>query len=118
MRSLPPAVRSSLAYSSTLHSASIPNCAKARLKPTRCASRSVSTSTPSQSKIIALTTQYSSGRVGELAQERAAAILAAELLDEPVEHRLARLILGIAHAQRLIILGVGEVIIDEALHPH
>src|SRR6187402_1706319 len=94
----------------------MPISLKARLKPTRCASRSVSTSTPSQSKISAFS--IPPGPSGGLGEEARRHVLAAELLDEAGEHRLARLILRIDQPQGLEVPGLGGVVVDEALHEH
>ena len=91
----------------------MPNCAKARLKPIRWPSRSVSTSTPSQSKISALIIPPAPSR--RLGEERGRAVLAAELLDEAAEQRLAGLVLGIDHSQRLVIAGLVLCVLDEAV---
>src|SRR5690606_7478483 len=91
--------------------------AKARLKPTRCPSRSVSTSTPSQSKISALIIppEAPSGCFFERGEEWLGLVLAAELGDEAGEQLLARLVLRVDHPQRLEVVGVFAVIPDEAL---
>ena len=53
MRSLPPPMRSFSLYSAGLHRTGSPNSSNTWLKATRCPYRSVSASTPSQSKISA-----------------------------------------------------------------
>jgi len=53
IRSLPPPMRSFCAYTASVQVIGRPNSANARLKAGRCPSRSVSASTPSQSKINA-----------------------------------------------------------------
>src|SRR5688572_27325490 len=95
----------------------MPISLNARLKPTRCASRSVSTSTPSQSKISALIIPPGAPLRG-LREEARRLVLAAELLDEAAEHRLARGVLRVDQAQRLEVLGLGLMIVDEALDEH
>src|SRR5688572_2640883 len=112
MRSLPPAILRSSPYCSTLHSASMPAAAKARLNATRCPSRSVSTSTPSQSKIKAF--MESACGSGNLRQELAGAIRSAELRDLLLEELLQRFELRAEHVQRLVLF-VLLVVVDEAV---
>src|SRR6185295_4556875 len=102
MRSLPPAILSSSPYSSTLHSARMPAAANARLNATRWPSRSVSTSTPSQSKIRAF--MASAFGSGDLRQELAGAIRAPELRDLLLEELVQRFELRAEHVQRLVLL--------------
>ena len=56
MRSLPPAIFSFSPYSSSDHCTGSPNSSNVRLNAGRWPSRSVSASTPSQSKMRAFTT--------------------------------------------------------------
>src|SRR5262245_55360150 len=116
MRSLPPAIFRRLPYCSTLHSALIPASANARLNATRWPSRSVSTSTPSQSKINAFIGKEASS--GNLRQQFVAAILAAELRDLFLEELLQRVVLGGEHPQRLVVGRFGFVVVDEAVDEH
>src|SRR5690349_24504081 len=101
MRSLPPAILSSSPYCATSHSASMPAAANARLNATRWPSRSVSTSTPSQSKIRAFIAE--SARLGDLRQHFARAVGAAELRDLVLEELLQRFVLRAEHVQRLVL---------------
>src|SRR6185436_11338525 len=112
MRSLPPAILSSSPYSATSHSASMPAAANARLNATRWPSRSVSTSTPSQSKIRAF--MESAFGSGDLRQYFARAIRAAELRDLFLEELLQRLELRAEDVQRLVLF-VLLVEVDEAV---
>src|SRR6185503_20669054 len=114
MRSLPPAILSSSPYRATSHSASMPAAANARLNATRCPSRSVSTSTPSQSKINAFIAKW---RLGDLRQQLAGAVRAAELRDLLLEQGLQRFVLGAEHVQRLVLL-VLRMEVDEAVDEH
>src|SRR5690349_12678373 len=102
MRSLPPAILSSSPYCSTSHSASMPAAANARLNATRWPSRSVSTSTPSQSKIRAFMALFWLGAcgLGDLRQHFARAVRAAELRDLLLEQLLQRFVLRAEHMQR------------------
>src|SRR5688500_5311463 len=90
----------------------MPAAAKARLKATRWPSRSVSTSTPSQSKIRAFIERRCGS--GDLRQHFAAAIRAAELRDLLFEELLQRVELRGQDVQRLVLL-VLLVIVDEAV---
>src|SRR5688572_11641232 len=90
----------------------MPAAANARLNATRWPSRSVSTRTPSQSKIRAL--MESAFGSGDLRQQLAGAVRAAELRDLLFEQRLERFELRAEHVQRLVLL-VLLVVVDEAV---
>src|ERR1044071_2237603 len=93
----------------------MPAAANARLNATRWPSRSVSTSTPSQSKIRAFIAE--SARLGDLRQHFARAVGAAELRDLVLEELLQRFVLRAEHVQRLVLV-VLLVIVDEAVDEH
>src|SRR5262245_65043859 len=93
----------------------MPAAANARLNATRWPSRSVSTSTPSQSKIRAFI--ESALGSGDLRQHFARAIRAAELRDLFLEQLLQRFELRAEHVQRLVLL-ILRVELDEAVDEH
>src|SRR5262252_1632315 len=95
----------------------MPAAANARLNATRWPSRSVSTSTPSQSKISAFITRSRLRRSGNLRQQLACAIRAAELRDLLLEKLLQRFVLRPEHVERLVFV-VLLVIVDEAVDEH
>src|SRR3970282_2261817 len=115
MRFLPPATPSKGPYVSTSQVDASPTSAKARLNATRWPSLSVSTRTPSQSKIRA---RIGQGVLSDFRQELAAAIRAAELGDLGFEEILERCVLRGEHAQRLRIVLRLAVVLDEAVHEH
>src|SRR5689334_7271492 len=90
----------------------MPAAANARLNATRWPSRSVSTSTPSQSKIRAFIAE--AVRLRDLRQHFAGAVGAAELCDLFLEQLLQRFVLRAEHVQRLVLV-VLLVIVDEAI---
>src|SRR5882672_9486406 len=96
----------------------MPAASNARLKATRWPSLSVSTSTPSQSKIRAFIARARAGLSRDLGQHFTAAIRAAELRDLFFEELLQRVELRPEHAQRLVVRGLGLVIVDEAVDEH
>src|SRR5262245_9445089 len=93
----------------------MPAAANARLNATRWPSRSVSTSTPSQSKINAFIAE--AVRLSNLRQHFGGAIGAAELRDLFLEQLLQRFVLRAEHVQRLVLV-VLRVIVDEAVDEH
>src|SRR6186713_3332785 len=90
----------------------MPAAANARLNATRWPSRSVSTSTPSQSKIRAF--MENACGLGDLRQHFACAIRAAELRDLLLEELLQRFVLRAEHVQRLVLL-ILLMEVDEAV---
>src|SRR5262245_39455976 len=94
----------------------MPAAANARLNATRWPSRSVSTSTPSQSKIRAFIAlfRFSACGSGDLRQHFASAVRAAELRDLFLEELLQRFVLCAEDVQRLVLL-ILLMEVDEAV---